>query len=142
MSRYICNPVSMNAANLIDTSSASAGFGFGARLDVPHRGFGDPAVVRFKGRYYVFGSMRGFWWSDDLVTWYPGLSGDLGVMPGAAGDGRVVGEWLVHSASSRDHSWFTRTKDPMSGKFEKFSDPGFGFWDPALFTDDDGRGYL
>ena len=142
MRKIICNPVNMNAANMVDTAGREAGFGFGSRMAVPHGGFGDPAVVRFKNRYYVFGSMHGFWWSDDLCTWNPGPAGDLGTMPGAAGDGCVIGDYLVQSASSRDHSWFTRSKDPMHEKFETCSDPGFGFWDPALFRDDDGRVYL
>ena len=142
MRKIICNPVNMNASTTVDTSGREAGFGFGARLAVPHAGFGDPAVVRFHGRYYVFGSMRGFWWSDDLCTWYPGPEGDLGMMPGAASDGCVIGDYLVQSASSRDRSWFTRTKDPMHEKFEKCGEPPFDFWDPALFRDDDGRVYL
>lgn len=141
MSKIICNPLNVHYATKVDTSGQSAGFGFGFRMPIPHRGFGDPAVVRFKDKYFVFGSMGGFWWSEDLVDWYPGPQGDIGTMPGAAGDGRVVGEYLYQSASSREHSWFTRSKDPLNEKFEMVSEP-FGFWDPALFVDDDGRVYL
>jgi len=141
MKKIICNPVNIHSATTVDTSGRAAGFGFAARLDIPHRGFGDPAVVRFKGRYYVFGSMKGFFWSDDLCTWYPGPQEDIGTMPGAAGDACVIGDYLYHSASSREHSWFTRSKDPMNEKFEYVCEP-FGFWDPNLFLDDDGRLYL
>ena len=142
MKKIICNPLNMHSPTKIDTSKNQPGFGFGASVPVPHRGFGDPAVVRFKGRYYVFGSMHGFWWSDDLYTWYPGPQEDIGVMPGAAGDGCAIGEYLYHSASSRGRSWITRSKDPMNEKFEFFAEPGFDFWDPNLFQDDDGRVYL
>lgn len=142
MKKYICNPVNIHTLNKFNTAGRDPGFGFvGARMNVPHQGFGDPAVVRYKGRYFVFGSMADYWYSDDLVDWYPVKGAGKGFMPGAAGDGRVLGDYLYHSASSRESSYFSRTKDPVNGTWEKVSEP-FGFWDPALYVDDDGKVYL
>ena len=143
MKKYICNPVMFSPNIKVDTGGRQAGLGYGmGRFPVPHGGFGDPAVVRFKGRYYVFGSFSGFWWSDDLTNWYQESGAGLGIMPGAAGDSCQIGDYLYHSASNRDKCFYTRTKDPMSREFEHVSDPPFAYWDPALFQDDDGRVYL
>ena len=143
MSKIICNPLNTPGSIEFAGAGATPGFGFASgRMRLSHQGFGDPAVVRFNGKYFVFGSMKGFWWSEDLATWHPHCDEDIGVMPGAAGDACVIGDYLYHSASSRDKSWFTRSKDPLNEKFEFYVDPGFGFWDPALYKDDDGRVYL
>ena len=142
MAKIICNPLNTPGSTNFEGAGATPGFGFASgRMRLSHAGFGDPTVVRFKGRYFVFGSMKGFWWSDDLCTWHAHVDEDCGFMPGAAGDACVIGDYLYHSASSRDNSWFTRTRDPLTEKFEFVAAP-FGFWDPALFLDDDGKLYL
>ena len=143
MSKIICNPLNTPGSIEFAGAGATPGFGFASgRMRLSHQGFGDPAVVRFNGKYFVFGSMKGFWWSEDLATWHPHCDEDIGVMPGAAGDACVIGDYLYHSASSRDKSGCTRSKHPLNEKFEFYVDPGFGFWDPALYKDDDGRVYL
>ena len=140
--KYICNPVNMAYDNRMDTTGRAPGLGFAmGRLPIPHYGAGDTTVVRFKGRYYMFGSLQGFWWTDDLVDWHHESGKDLNIMPGAAGDICQVGDWLYQCASSREPSSIYRTKDPMSRKFEYVSTP-FQFWDPCMFQDDDGRVYL
>lgn len=141
MKKYICNPVNMSYDTKVDFGGRQAGLGFGRGVPVPHRGTGDTTVILFKGRYYLCGSMDGFWYSDDLVEWKHESGVGLNVMPGAASDFCQVGDWVYQSASSRDLSSFYRTKDPMSREFEFVSSP-FSFWDPCLFQDDDNRVYL
>jgi len=140
MAKYICNPVDMNFPTEVDLSSKKPGLGWGM-VPVPHRGAGDTTVILFKNRYYLNGSFDGFWYSDDLVTWEHVDGADLNVMRGAAADFCQVGDWVYQCASSREASSYYRTKDPMSKDFE-FVKTSFGFWDPCLFQDDDGRLYL
>ncbi len=140
MAKYICNPVNMNYPTNIDLAGRRPGLGYGM-VPVPHRGTGDTTIVLFKGRYYLNGSFDGFWYSDDLVHWEHESGAGLNVMRGAAADFCQVGDWLYQCASDREKSSFYRTKDPMSREFEFVSEP-FGFWDPCLFKDDDGRVYL
>lgn len=107
-----------------------------------HREAADPTLVLFKGRYYLFASMSaGFYHSEDLVNWKWQENRSLD-MYRYAPDVRQIGDWLYFCASDRGiPSTIWRTKDPLSGEFEKVSEP-FDFWDPDLFVDDDGRVYL
>lgn len=100
----------------------------------------DPTLVLFKGTYYIFASMSGgFWYSDDLFDWkFKEMTTE---MYSYAPDVRQIGDYLYFSASKRKKNWIYRTKDPMSGKFEKVSKI-FPFWDPDIFEDDDGRVYF
>lgn len=101
----------------------------------------DPTLILFKGKYYLFASMSGgFYWSEDLVSWNWHENRELDLYRYAP-DVHEIGDWLVFCASSHGLSTFWRTKDPLSDKFEKVSEP-FSFWDPASFQDDDGRVYF
>jgi len=137
MGKYICNPVNMNYPAK-PAQGRLPGF---ARMSVPHNGTGDTTVVRFKGRYYMVGSIYGFWYSDDLVTWNYQTGDDLDIPFGAAADICQIGDWLYETCSSRETCTIYRTKDPMSREFEAVSSP-MAYWDPCLFLDDDGRVYL
>lgn len=133
MKKYYCNPINFTYQ-----------YQFNQKGDkfILNREAADPSMILFKGKYYLFPSMtRGFLVSKDLVSWkrYP-LEG-LPVYDYAP-DVRVVGEWMYFSASRRGEICdFYRTKDPEGGVFERI--PGtFDFWDPNLFSDDDGRLYF
>jgi len=102
----------------------------------------DPSMILFKGKYYLFPSMTaGFLTSDNLVEWeFHPLKG----IPiyDYAPDVRVIGEYIYFSASKKDANCsFFRSKDPITGEFEKIVGT-FPFWDPNLFVDDDGRIYF
>ncbi len=100
----------------------------------------DPTFVLFKGTYYLFASMSGgFWYSDDLFDW-KFKECDVEMLSYAP-DVRQIGDYLYFSASKREKNWIYRTKDPMSGKFEKVIKI-FPFWDPDIFEDDDKRVYF
>ena len=146
MAKYICNPVTMNYPTKIDTDGKKAGLGYGLP-PVPHRESADITVVPFKGRYYLDGSFSanagtfGYWHSDDLVEWNHISGKGLDVMHAGAADFCQIGDYLYQTASSYEKSTIHRTADPMSKKFELVKE-SFGFWDPCLFEDEDGRVYL
>jgi hypothetical protein len=102
----------------------------------------DPTLVLFKGKYYLFASMSaGFYYSDDLVNWNYHENYNLELYRYAP-DVRQVGEYLYFCASDYGKNCtFFRSKDPLSDDFEPFSSP-FPFWDPDIFTDDDGHVYF
>lgn len=102
----------------------------------------DPSCVLFRGKYWLFPSMsKGFWVSDDLIDWqFVSLKNTPHY--DYAPDVQVRGEYLYFCASDNvGPCAFYRTKDPMSGVFEKLS-ATMTFWDPNLFFDDDGRVYF
>ena len=107
-----------------------------------HREAADPTLVLFKGTYYLFASMSaGFYYSNDLASWQWHENRNLDMYLYAP-DARQIGDYLYFCASSKgESSTIWRTKAPLSDQFEKVSAP-FDFWDPAIFSDDDGRVYL
>lgn len=107
-----------------------------------HREGADPTLIYFKGVYYAFVSMSaGFWYSDDLLEWKFRAAPDL-LIYDYAPDVRQVGEYLYFSASRRNQNCpILRTLNPLTEAFEQVSAP-FAFWDPDMFTDDDGRVYF
>lgn len=107
-----------------------------------HREAADPSLIYFKGLYYMFASMSaGFYYSEDMISWKWHENRALDIYRYAP-DVRQIGEYLYFSASMREGvSTIWRCKNPLSGDFEKVSEP-FAFWDPNLFCDEDGRVYL
>ena len=104
-----------------------------------HREAADPSVVSYLGRYWLFASMSdGFWHSVELSDWVFEKGLPISATDYAP-DVRVIDDWLYVCASKRDTNCpIFRTRDPLSGKWEKVSEL-FPFWDPNLFQDDDGR---
>ncbi|HEY5466111.1 MAG TPA: family 43 glycosylhydrolase, partial [Clostridia bacterium] len=83
---------------------------------------------------------RGFYHSDDLVTWTFVDGANLPIKFGAP-DIREIGGWLYQCSSGTSTCSIFRTRDPLAGEWEEVSSP-FAFWDPNLFEDGDGRVYL
>lgn len=133
MKQYFCNPI--NFSYRYQFNQKENGFSL-------NREAADPSMILFKGKYYLFPSMTsGFLVSGDLASWKLCPLKDVPVYDYAP-DVRVVGDYLYFCASRRGQTCdFYRTKDPESGIFERI--PGtFDFWDPNLFSDDDGRLYF
>lgn len=131
----ICNPLPLSHP-FQDVVSADGG-------RVVFREGGDPSVVLFKGRYYLFASMSaGFWYSDDLAHWTFHRSDSL---PGYdyAPDA-VVWNGSVYLTASRNGQpgQFFRSADPLSVDFELVRLADLEFWDPHMFVDEDDRLYL
>lgn len=132
-----CNPVD------IDYSYMSH---YRAKNKVSYRSGADPALVNFKGRYYMFVTRsHGYWMSDDMSNWrfitpqnwyFKGCNAPAA----AVKDGKVI---LYGDPSGR--GTIIETDNPELGDWKtKFSvlDPPGGIQDPDLFVDDDGRVYL
>ena len=103
----------------------------------------DPAVVLFKGVYYLFASHgSGYWRSDDLVNW-SFIEVDLQKQPQFALYAPAVmalgGRLYVTHSQGGDMLYSEDPADPDS-----WVNLGHAYeWnDPALFLDDDGKVYL
>ena len=135
--KYYCNPVNVSYRYQFNPVR-------GSKSDLKiSREAADPSIIFFRGRYYIYASMTlGVWVSDDLVKWENHRLPDELPLYDYAPDARVIGEYVYICASAWDRKcdrW--RTKDPVNGPYEKITGT-FIFWDPNLFTDDDGRVYF
>lgn len=98
----------------------------------------DPAVIVFKGRYFLFASKSGgYWHSPDLRQWTfvepTGLPIE-GYAPAVV----AIGDTLYYMASQ---TGIYKTIDPLAGRWQLVSE-ALSVGDPALFADDDGRVFL
>ena len=130
-----CNPLNVDYTYMI----------YDARRDISYRSGADPAVVEFRGEYYMFVTRsNGYWHSTDLQNWNfitpKGYWYPQGCNAPAAHNYKdsvlyVCGDPSgVMSVMSSD--------DPKSGVWT----PGVGIianlQDPDLFIDDDGSAYM
>ena len=113
-------------------------------------GFGDPFVLRYNGRYYLYPSVRDdsvgvrCWSSRDLVSWkYEGYCTEDSTTRGAYAPEVFHGSdafYLVTSPGGKGH--YIYRSDSPTGPFERVTD-NFGLSiDGSVFIDDDGRGYF
>ncbi|MFI5186690.1 MAG: family 43 glycosylhydrolase [Chitinophagales bacterium] len=116
-----------------------------------HRATADPVIVTYKGDYYLFSTNQwGYWWSNDMLHWNyiskkflrpwntgtydelcapaVGIIGDTMIVFGSTYT-RTFSIWM--STNPKANEW-----KPLVDSFE------IGGWDPAFFTDDDGRLYM
>ncbi|MDW4910921.1 family 43 glycosylhydrolase [Streptomyces sp. ADMS] len=106
-----------------------------------HREAADPTVVRYRGRFYLFASMSaGFWHSADLRTWEYRATRKLPALDYAP-HAREINGVLYVTASRLTDSPIFRSEDPLADDFTLVN-PGFPFWDPHFFQDDDGAVYF
>lgn len=115
-----------------------------------HRATADPVIVNYKGDYYLFSTNQwGYWWSHDMLHWqflsrrflrpwnkvYDELCAPA---VGVIGDTMIV----FGSTYTRQFTIWMST-DPKSNSWKPLVDSfAIGGWDPAFFTDDDGRLYM
>ncbi|WP_217495894.1 family 43 glycosylhydrolase [Mangrovivirga cuniculi] len=132
-----CNPID------IDYSYMSH---YRARTDVSYRSGADPAIVNFKGKYYLFVTRsHGYWVSEDMsswkfikpVAWY--FKGSNA--PAAA----VYKDKIIVYGDPSGRGPVIETATPEIGDWKTnyavLNPPG-GIQDPCLFVDDDGKVYL
>jgi xylan 1,4-beta-xylosidase len=115
-----------------------------------HRATADPVIVNYKGDFYMFTTnQRGYWISSDMLNWKfnertflrpwndtkddlcapaVGIIGDTMVVFGSTYTKTFT---LWGSTDPKGNKWF-----PLVDSFE------IGGWDPAFFTDDDGKFYM
>ncbi|GJM63136.1 family 43 glycosylhydrolase [Persicobacter diffluens] len=132
-----CNPVD------IDYSYMSH---YRAKTDVSYRSGADPAVINYKGRYYMFVTRsHGYWSSDDMRNWkfispQNWYFGGCNAPAAAVKDGKII---LYGDPSGRGP--ILETDNPELGNWQTnyaVLNPKGGIQDPDLFVDDDGRVYL
>jgi xylan 1,4-beta-xylosidase len=115
-----------------------------------HRATADPVIVNYKGDYYLFSTNQwGYWWSKDMSNWnfvskrflrpwhhvYDELCAPA---VGIIGDTMVV---MGSTYSTNFTIWMST--NPKANDWKPLVDSfSIGGWDPAFFTDDDGRFYM
>lgn len=122
----ICNPVNLSYRFCLDTPS--------------RREAADPAMVVYKGEYYLFASKSGgYFHSTDLIDWDLITTGDL-PLEDYAPTAVVMNDTLYFMASAAAPLKIYKTANPKSGKWQ-VANAAFpiGMIDPDLFADDDGR---
>ncbi|WP_281296992.1 family 43 glycosylhydrolase [Flavobacterium limnophilum] len=109
--------------------------------DLPsRREAADPSMVLYKGKYYLFASKSGgYWTSDNLLNWSFITSPDL-PLEDYAPTALVMNDAIYFMALDRR---IYKSSDPMSGCWQIVKEAlDIYAGDPCLFLDDDGRLYL
>jgi xylan 1,4-beta-xylosidase len=115
-----------------------------------HRATADPVIVNYKGDYFLFSTNQwGYWWSSDMIKWNfisrkflrPWNEGYDELCAPAVG---IIGDTMLVFGSTYTGEftiWMSTNPrvDDWKPLVEKFA---IGGWDPAFFTDDDGRFYM
>ena len=136
-----CNPVNIDYGYTPHESFTAWG---------KHRATADPVIVNYKGDFYMFTTNQGgYWYSNDMSNWkfnthsflrsWNNTKDDLcAPAVGIIGDTMIVfgstytkNFTLWGSTNPKGNEWF-----PIVDSLE------IGGWDPAFFTDDDGRLYM
>lgn len=129
-----CNPLNIDYTYMIYNSDK----------DISYRSGADPAVVEFKGEYYMFVTRsNGYWHSTDLQNWdfiMPDNWYPQGSNAPAAHNYRDSVLYVCGDPSGVMSVLYS--DDPKSGKWK--AEPGIiaDLQDPDLFIDDDGRAYM
>lgn len=132
-----CNPID------IDYSYMSH---YRAKNNVSYRSGADPAIINFKGKYYLFVTRsHGYWMSEDMSDWtfvrpQSWFFNGCNAPAAAQKDGKII---LLGDPSGRGA--VIETDNPALGdwttNFAVINVPR-GVQDPCLFVDDDGKVYL
>jgi xylan 1,4-beta-xylosidase len=115
-----------------------------------HRATADPVIVNFKGDYYLFSTNQwGYWWSNDMLHWKfiskkflrPWNSGYDELCAPAVG---IIGDtMLVFGSTYTTNFTIWMSTNPKNNEWKPLVDSfEIGGWDPAFFTDDDGKFYM
>lgn len=132
-----CNPID------IDYSYMSH---YRANNNVSYRSGADPAIVNFKGKYFLFVTRsHGYWMSDDMSNWkfikpQSWYFNGSNAPAAAVKDGKII---VLGDPSGRGA--VIETDNPELGDWKTnyaVINPDGGVQDPNLFVDDDGKVYL
>jgi len=137
-----CNPINIDYGYTPIPNFSDAG---------RHRATADPVIVMYKGDYYLFSTNQwGYWWSNDMLHWNfisrkflrPWNTGTYDELCAPAVG--IIGDTMIVFGST-----YTRTftiwmsTNPKANQWKPLVDSfDIGGWDPAFFTDDDGRLYM
>ena len=129
-----CNPLNLDYTYKITESDQ----------DISYRSGADPAVVGFRGGYYMFVTRAlGYWYSKDLTQWRfitPQRWYFQGENAPAAHNYRD--ELLYVTGDPSGTMSLLYTDDPQKGDWQAVPALLRGLQDPDFFIDDDGRAFL
>ncbi len=127
--KTFCNPVDMSYRFCLDAPS--------------RREAADPTMIRFKGKFYLFPSKSGGYFSSDDLTRWDFIETSQIPTEEYAPTVVAIGDTLYFLASSETKSTIYKSIDVEKGLWkvalDKLEQP---VWDPAFFLDDDGKLYL
>ena len=115
-----------------------------------HRATADPVMVNYKGDYYLFSTNQwGYWYSSDMLNWIfnprkflrPWNEGYDELCAPAVG---VIGDTMIVFGSTYTSNFtIWMSTNPKANEWKPLVDSfAIGGWDPAFFTNDDGRVYM
>ena len=132
--RTYCNPINVDYTYMIYNSDK----------DISYRSGADPAVVEFRGEYYMFVTRSmGYWHSTDLQHWdfiYPEKWYFQGSNAPAAHNYKDSVLYITGDPSGSMSILYT--DDPKRGDWKAVPSILHNLQDPALFIDDDGAAYI
>ncbi|WP_436416615.1 family 43 glycosylhydrolase [Petrimonas sp.] len=133
-SRTYCNPINIDYTYMIYNSDK----------DISYRSGADPAVVEFRGEYYMFVTRSmGYWHSTDLQNWnfiYPEKWYFQGSNAPAAHNYKDSVLYVMGDPSGSMSVLYT--DDPKRGNWKATPSIIHDLQDPALFIDDDDSAYV
>ncbi|GGI27399.1 discoidin domain-containing protein [Pedobacter mendelii] len=115
-----------------------------------HRATADPVIVNYKGDFYLFSTNQwGYWHSPDMLNWKfeerkflrPWNKTKDELCAPAVG---ILGDTMVVFGSTYTKNFtLWMSTNPKANEWKPLVDSlEIGGWDPAFFTDDDGRFYM
>lgn len=115
-----------------------------------HRATADPAIVVFRGDYYLFSTNQwGYWWSSDMSEWHFVPRRFLKPWHKVYDDLCAPAVWVqddalyvLGSTYAKDFPIWKSTNPKVDDWHEAIEEFPVGAWDPAFHYDDDGRLYL
>lgn len=115
-----------------------------AHRGVSYRSGADPAVVNYKGRYYMFVTRsHGYWYSDDMGSWKFVRPQSWYFNGSNAPAAAVYKDDLIVLGDPSGRGAVIKTDNPELGDWETtFGVIPIAVQDPDLFVDDDDRVYL
>jgi hypothetical protein len=116
-----------------------------------HRATADPVIVNYKNEFYLFSTNQwGYWWSNDLISWNfifkkflrPWNTGTYDELCAPAVG--IIGDTMIVFGSTYTKNFtIWMSTNPKANEWKPLVDSfEIGGWDPAFFTDDDGRLYM
>lgn len=130
-----CNPLNVDYTYMIYNSDK----------DISYRSGADPAVVEFRGEYYMFVTRtHGYWRSKDLQNWEFVRPGKNWYPQGCnAPTAHNYKDSVLYVTGDPSGSMSVLyTDDPASGNWEATPAILHNLQDPDLFIDDDGKAYM
>ena len=133
MSTY-CNPINIDYTYMV----------YDAYSDLSYRSGADPAVVEFRGEYYLFVTRSmGYWHSTDLTNW-DFITPEKWYFEGSNAPAAFnYNDSVLYVAGNPSGAMSVLyTDNPKKGDWKATAGILTDLQDPALFIDDDGEAYI